>query len=71
MASRPPHLFHGPSAAFTTLLSAVQDVVLLHCLTMEVLLDRGVQLALLLQYLLLLTWKSRGRADFESETHMD
>ena len=42
-----------------------------HCLTMVVLLDRAVLLAWLLQYLLLLTWKSRGGADFETETHMD
>ena len=42
-----------------------------HCLTMEVLLNRAVSLALLLQCLLLLTWKSRGGADFETETHMD
>ena len=38
---------------------------------MEVLLDRAALLALLLQYLLLLTWKSRSGADFETETHMD
>ena len=43
----------------------------LHCLTMVVLLDRAVLLALLLQYLLLLIWKSRGCADFGTETHID
>ena len=41
-----------------------------HCLTMVFLLDRAVLLALLLQDLLLI-WKSRGGADFETETHMD
>ena len=49
----------------------VREVVPPHCLTMVVLLDRAVPLELLLQYLLLLTWKSRGGADFETETHMD
>ena len=44
-------------------------MVPLHCLTMVVLLDRAVLLALLLQYSLLLIWKSRGGADFETETH--
>ena len=51
--------------------AAVQEVVPPHCLTMVVPLDRVVLLALLLQYLLRLTWKSRGGADFETETHMD
>ena len=40
------------------------------CLTMVVLQVRAVLLAVHLQYLLLLTWKSRGGADFETETHM-
>ena len=40
-----------------------------HCLTMVVLLDRAVLLALLLQYLLLRTWKSRGGVRFERNTH--
>ena len=37
--------------------------------SMVVLLDRAVPLASLLQYLLLLTWKSRSGADFETDTH--
>ena len=41
-----------------------------HCLTMVVLLDRAVLLAVLLQYLLLLTWKSRGWCGFrDRNTH--
>ena len=37
---------------------------------MVVLQVRAVALEVHLQYLLLLTWKSRGGADFETETHM-
>ena len=51
--------------------SKLSTVVPLHCLTMVVLLDRAVLLALFLQYLLLLIWKSRGYADFGTKTHMD
>ena len=40
--------------------AAVQEVVPPHCLTMVVLPNRAVPLALLLQYLHLLTWKSRS-----------
>ena len=38
--------------------------------TMVVLLDRAVLLELYLQYLLLRIWKSRGGADFGTETHI-
>ena len=41
------------------------------CLTMVVLQVRAVLLAVIhLRYLLLLTWRSRGGADSETETHM-
>ena len=43
--------------------AAVREVVLLHCLTMVV-------LRVHLQYLHLLTWRSRSGADIETETHM-
>ena len=50
--------------------AAVREVVHLHCLTMVVLRARAELLAVHLQYLHLLTWRSRGGADFETETHM-
>ena len=51
--------------------SSTRSGSLLIVLTMVSLLDRAVLLALLLLYLLILTWKSRDGADFETETHMD
>ena len=49
--------------------AAEREVAPPRCLTMVVLLVRAALLVLLLQYSLLLTWKSRSGADFETETN--